>query len=86
MGEQMMLALNKDVLFWSYLRSGIVELQFCAARFVGSLVRGLRALSELGALRHADIRTTMNLYTADVPQEMRKAHDSVAAIVLSETS
>ena len=33
-------------------------------------------------LRHADVRTTMNLYTADVPEAMRQAHNSVAEMVV----
>jgi integrase len=33
-------------------------------------------------LRHADIRTTMNIYTQAVPQAMREAHGKVVAMLL----
>ena len=33
-------------------------------------------------LRHADIRTTMNLYTQAVPQAMREAHGKVVEMLL----
>jgi hypothetical protein len=35
-------------------------------------------------MRHADVRTTMNLYTADVPEAMRQAHNSVAGMVVAQ--
>ena len=33
-------------------------------------------------LRHADIRTTMNLYTQAVPQAMPEAHAKVVEVLL----
>jgi integrase len=33
-------------------------------------------------LRHADIRTTMNIYTQAVPQAMREAHGKVVEMLL----
>ena len=33
-------------------------------------------------LRHADIRTTMNIYTQVVPQAMREAHGKVVEMLL----
>jgi hypothetical protein len=33
-------------------------------------------------LRHADIRTTMNLYTQAIPDDMREANSKVARMVL----
>jgi integrase len=36
-----------------------------------------------GLLRHADIRTTMNIYTAAVDEEPRKAHGEAVGALLS---
>jgi integrase len=33
-------------------------------------------------LRHADIRTTMNVYTVAVPEDMREANSNVVEMVL----
>jgi site-specific recombinase XerD len=33
-------------------------------------------------LRHADIRTTMNIYTQAVPQALREAHGKVVQVLL----
>ncbi|MBZ5596951.1 MAG: hypothetical protein LAN83_01405 [Acidobacteriia bacterium] len=33
-------------------------------------------------LRHADIRTTMNLYTQAIPDDMREANSQAARMVL----
>ena len=36
-------------------------------------------------LRHADIRTTMNLYTQAIPDDMREATSRIARMVLPRT-
>ena len=49
---------------------------------LGSLRVDLKVQQEL--LRHADIRTTMNIYTQAMPDAMRRANSRVVELVLPE--